>query len=382
MRKNRSGLTLLEVMIVMALIAVLIALLLPAINNLRQSAARMQIANNLKQVALAMHTYQDAYGRFPAGSSSSPNNSARTRSYSMTLLPYIDHAAASRFIHEDDYDNNDNNNNNNENNSPIGAGRSCAPFTAALDFTTGDFQRVQNFACNLRVFTDQGVNTPYNQDMDTFLFAPSMPGNVTIASFSDGLSNTIALATRYANFAVIGFNGNVSCSAYDGSIMSANGAYFGVNVMTGAANDSGTTNGWQLAHRSNRSTAPGRLAWPTPLTLADCRSHCATVVSAPSTRACRRIPGTSRCNLMTATRLAPTGDRQHQPKRKRRPMIGKRRIELIIGNGSLIIQVIVDCQLLECMHAYEPDNPGQGDRSDGDHRRHAFRCLSGQRLVR
>src|SRR5262245_2873418 len=101
---GRRAFTLVELLVIIAIIAVLIALLLPAVQRVREAANRVQCANNLRQLGLALHNYHDVHRRFPPGllNTAWPARSPdyERRSWMPRILSFIEQEALSREFEE------------------------------------------------------------------------------------------------------------------------------------------------------------------------------------------------------------------------------------------------------------------------------------------
>jgi prepilin-type N-terminal cleavage/methylation domain-containing protein len=229
-RSTRNGFTLVELLVVIAIISVLIALFVPSTRRVHEAAARTQCINNLKQMALAVHSYQDVHKQLPPAGTYSPSG-GNSLTLSIHLLPFVEQDPLYK-LHLGG-----------KTVTPV----QIPPYIAPLDFTASDSLRVQNFAGNVRVFTDIGIDTPFGAAVTGLHAGTGTCTGTFKQTFTDGTSNTIMFATRYANNGgAIPGNGVVNCSAYDAPLGAGNSAFFGVMPMTAPAN-AVSSGGWQLA---------------------------------------------------------------------------------------------------------------------------------------
>jgi prepilin-type N-terminal cleavage/methylation domain-containing protein len=188
MRHDRTGFTLIELLVVIAIIAVLIGLLLPAVQKVREAAARMQSANNLKQITLAVHNYEGVANKLPANAVTMPNG--LRVSCHWLLLPYVeqDNLAMASGVSNATY--------------LANAKTTIKPFIAPLDVSlpgntvtiNGTVWAASNYAANHTIFGYPGNGTNWvgfvNNDWDN--------KGRKIQTISDGASNTVMFGERYA----------------------------------------------------------------------------------------------------------------------------------------------------------------------------------------
>jgi len=217
---KRNGFTLIELLVVIAIIAILIALLVPAVQKVREAAARTQTHNNLKQLTLAAHNCDGVYKKMPPatgwfGQDPAPNMCNVQGMVYMTvhiyLMPFYEQDNLYRSII------------NSITSTPpwvssttymnmmpgmgmastpplIAESQVVPPLISPQDPTqVNDGAGITNFAANLRVFSDSGFGTLYTAGLNTNGGNPWFYGTAALArSFPDGTSNTMAFATMYS----------------------------------------------------------------------------------------------------------------------------------------------------------------------------------------
>jgi prepilin-type N-terminal cleavage/methylation domain-containing protein/prepilin-type processing-associated H-X9-DG protein len=202
--RSRSAFTLIELLVVIAIIAILIGLLLPAVQKVRAAAARMQCSNNLKQIGLGMHMYQDSYRKLPAGwVTSAAAQPSPGWSWSLLILPYIEQAPLFNLIGANL-------------STPGGAPATNATLQTPLPIYTCPSDNAQPYNT---LFQSYGFN---NYVVNREVCGPnanSQPAAMSIQGIPDGSSNTILVGERdyvWNTAAVWGVRSSVSSCSFEG----------------------------------------------------------------------------------------------------------------------------------------------------------------------
>lgn len=211
--QDRLGFTLIELLVVIAIISVLIGLLLPAVQKVREAAARAQCSNNLHQIGLALHNYHDSLGSFPAGyvctqPQANPDYTSPGWGWAALLLPFIEQGNLYQQINFT---------------LPIEAPSNQYARTMILklyvcpsDYSTGLFtvynkgNGALTQAATNSYAACHGVGVDLDEELDDFNGMFSRNSRVRFADVTDGTSNTIAIGDRGAFFTRAAWAGAVN----------------------------------------------------------------------------------------------------------------------------------------------------------------------------
>lgn len=289
MKLSRAAFTLVELLVVIAIIGVLIALLLPAVQQAREAARRMQCSNNLKQLGLALHNYHDTFGSFvPRASgttSGTTQNNGRLNGL-IGLLPFVEQSAM--------YD-------------QIAAGDSTKPAfggntweawgpwnvsPTAFHCPSDNYSGALTNHFNYRFSLGDSIGSTRDATRVRGLFAKR--DGTSFRDITDGSSNTIAMSERNVN--------EYSLGTRSGQIRVKEGVTTGVSgLTTSPINCLAESNG---QYYLNASAVKGRGGW----WLADGQAERAgfTTVLPPNSPSC--VEGSDGSGDSVTSLIAPTSN--------------------------------------------------------------------------
>lgn len=185
-RSNRQGFTLIELLVVIAIIAILISLLLPAVQQAREAARRSQCKNNLKQLGLAVHNYHDNFTVFPPGGTYQQGlTGGGGWSVQARILPYVDQANLNNLI---DFSRS-------YSVQPTVTPTRVATFLCPSEVNDRPYVEPATTHYPLNYAVNYGewfIWNPVNGQIGTGAFGPN--SRTAMRDFTDGTSNTLGLA--------------------------------------------------------------------------------------------------------------------------------------------------------------------------------------------
>lgn len=335
-KKGKSAFTLIELLVVIAIIAILIGLLLPAVQKVREAAAKTQCANNMKQIGLSLHNHTSTYGCLPTsgeGFTAAGATGFDTISTFTAILPGMEQEAVYKQINTaKHYVSNDAS-------GAAGSAAAQAPFKAVIkafvcpanpvhqgkdaqDYGLTDYMPVAY--CDIAPNTGMRWNAVQGKQVgalkltgtqaykagvtDTFLV--NATGGMTITGISDGTSNTIAIIEDVGRGVMVGSANLTASSKYTdpdgGAIVSTGGNGNFRRLGRWAEPDNG--NGWS-----------GVPTWPISSTTASTSTTCqgTAATEPPNTSPCdqrkfiNNTPqsfGTSGNNLWATNNFGPNDE--------------------------------------------------------------------------
>jgi prepilin-type N-terminal cleavage/methylation domain-containing protein/prepilin-type processing-associated H-X9-DG protein len=197
-RRVAAGFSLVELLVVLAILAVLLGLILAGVQRAREAASRVRCVNNLKQIGLALHGYHDTQGSLPPGVTPADDPSYPYMSWNTRLLPYLEqqalwqqtlraYALDKNFNHDPPH---------------VGLSTVLEAYGCPSDPRSGSLGYPTTIDPQGYAFTDYlGVTGVNSRRKDGVLFVDSQ---VRFADVTDGLSNTLAVGERPPSTNVFG----------------------------------------------------------------------------------------------------------------------------------------------------------------------------------
>ena len=191
MRTTRGGFTLIELLVVIAIIAILIGLLLPAVQKVREAAARLQSMNNFKQFGIATHNYHDAVGHMPpAFVEFGLAKGYKDGSWLVHILPYVEQDNLKRLV--------DNNTNSNSQYYSITYNQSPPKIFVNPTDPSQHNGMYDDTASGWGVYAVTGYVSNYEAMGGILGNSRNLDTKKTVTAISDGTSNTVFYTTRTA----------------------------------------------------------------------------------------------------------------------------------------------------------------------------------------